>query len=63
MFTFIIKWSIASGSADKTIKLWNTETGECIKTFVGHTGSIFGLESSENFELISCSNDKTIKIN
>ena len=26
------KW-IASGSRDKTVRVWNLETGECIKTF------------------------------
>ena len=24
----------ASGSGDKTVRVWNVETGECIKTFV-----------------------------
>ena len=27
-------------SADCTAKLWNTETGECSKTFAGHTGTL-----------------------
>ena len=29
------KW-IASGSGDNTMKIWNRETGECVKTFEGH---------------------------
>ena len=28
---------IASGSNDKTIKIWNLETGICEKTFEEHT--------------------------
>jgi WD40 repeat protein len=27
---------IVSGSGDKTIKLWNTETQQLLKTFEGH---------------------------
>ena len=27
---------IASGSDDKTVRVWHVETGECIKTFEGH---------------------------
>ena len=26
-----------SGSGDKTIRVWNVETGECILTLKGHT--------------------------
>ncbi|MEE1097327.1 MAG: hypothetical protein U0K83_03255, partial [Bacteroidales bacterium] len=28
---------IISGSADKTIKIWNANTGECLKTLEGHS--------------------------
>ena len=31
---------IASGSDDKTVRVWHVETGECIKTFEGHNGSV-----------------------
>jgi WD40 repeat protein len=31
---------LASGSGDKTIKIWNTVTGDCIKTLEGHTCNI-----------------------
>jgi WD40 repeat protein len=27
---------IVSGSVDKTIKIWDANTGECLKTFEGH---------------------------
>ncbi|PPK57339.1 WD40 repeat protein [Malaciobacter marinus] len=35
--------TIISGSDDTTIKLWNMETGECLKTLKGHSGRINSL--------------------
>jgi WD40 repeat protein len=29
--------NIASGSHDKTIKVWNTQTGQCVSTLTGHS--------------------------
>ncbi len=29
--------TIASGSDDKTIKLWNAQTGQCVSTLSGHS--------------------------
>ena len=31
---------IVSGSDDKTIRVWNVDTGECILTLKGHTGTV-----------------------
>ena len=31
---------IVSGSDDKTIRVWNVDTGECILTLKGHTGIV-----------------------
>ena len=28
---------LASGSDDKTIKLWSADSGECLNTFAGHS--------------------------
>ncbi len=30
--------SVASGSSDKTIKVWNAKTGQCVSTLTGHSG-------------------------
>ena len=38
------------------------DSGECIRTLHGHTGPIWGLESTGKHELISCSQDNSIKI-
>jgi WD40 repeat protein len=37
---YAVAWSIdgniASGSDDTTVKIWNSSTGECLKTLEGH---------------------------
>ncbi|KAH3758649.1 Wdr41 protein [Pelomyxa schiedti] len=35
--------TLVSGSSDKTIKMWNTRTGECFATLDNHTGSVMCL--------------------
>ena len=35
---------LASGSNDKTIKIWEVIEGSCISTLLGHTGSIFAIQ-------------------
>lgn len=32
-----------SGGADKMIKLWNTASGACVKTYAGHGYDVLGL--------------------
>ena len=34
---------LASGGKDRTIRIWNTETHECIAVLEGHTGDVTGL--------------------
>ena len=54
---------IASASWDKTIKLWNAETGKLINTLTGHKDGITSIAFSPDSQiLISGSEDKTIKI-
>jgi WD40 repeat protein len=53
---------IITGSADQTIKLWDIEKAQCIKTLIGHSHSIDTLKLLQNGHLISGSRDKTIRI-
>jgi WD40 repeat protein len=54
---------IISASKDKTIKIWNLETGELVHTLKGHKDSIQTLAFSPDGQIIaSGSADKTIKL-
>ena len=55
--------TLISGSADKTIKSWNVETGNILNTLSGHTDVIRSLAlTPDGKTLISGSGDRTIKI-
>ncbi|BAY65252.1 protein kinase [Calothrix brevissima NIES-22] len=55
--------TLASGSWDNTIKLWNLATGEQIRTFSGHSDTVNSVAFSPNGNtLASGSWDKTIKL-
>ena len=53
---------LASASADTTIKLWNVQTGTCIRTFSGDASLVHVLTVLPGGELASASLDNTIKI-
>jgi serine/threonine protein kinase len=54
---------LASGSFDKTIKLWNLKTGQEIQTLRGHSGRILSVAiNSKEPILASGSDDKTLKL-
>jgi WD40 repeat protein len=55
--------TLASASADKTIKVWNLATGQEIRTLTGHSSFInYLVISPDGQTLASASADKTIKI-
>ncbi|PWI64590.1 hypothetical protein PCL_09520 [Purpureocillium lilacinum] len=54
---------VASGSYDKTIKIWDAETGEALRTLVGHGGWVRSVTFSPDGKFVaSGSDDNTIKI-
>ncbi len=63
--------ALASGSADKTIKLWHLATGELLGNFAGHTKPVWSVAYSPRMPaannadkqiLASGSADETIKL-
>ena len=53
---------LISGSEDKTIKIWNLETGECLKTLREHHDWVNCILIISNNKFLSGSDDKKIKI-
>src|SRR2546423_3421893 len=54
---------LASASADKTVKIWDASSGECLQTLEGHSDSVISVAfSHDSARLASASHDKTVKI-
>jgi WD40 repeat protein len=55
---------LLSASFDNTVRLWNLDTGECIKTLNEHTDHVTGVRflDAEGTKAASCSFDQTVKI-
>ena len=54
---------LATGSADNTVKLWDTTTGKQIKTLSGHTNWVNAVSFSPSGKLLATgSDDKTVKL-
>lgn len=54
---------LASGSLDRTVKIWDVSTGGCLHTLLGHDHHVSILAfSPKNYNLATGSYDKTIKI-
>ena len=56
-----IKEFLCSASYDKTIKIWNIESGNCLYNLIGHTDQVNCILQTEIDFIISCSSDKSIK--
>jgi small GTP-binding protein len=55
--------TVVSCSYDKTLRVWDIETGQCRATFEGHTSFVRGVAvTPDGKTVISCSDDKTLKV-
>lgn len=52
-----------SASWDKTLRLWDLNTGKTTRRFIGHTNDVLSVSfSADNRQIVSGSRDKTIKL-
>jgi F-box/WD-40 domain protein MET30 len=52
---------LITGSYDRTARVWNLETGECVRTLTGHTRAIRALQF-DGMMLITGSMDRTLRM-
>jgi U3 small nucleolar RNA-associated protein 13 len=54
---------LATGSGDKTVKLWSLEDFSCVKTFEGHTNSVLRVDFiNAGMQLVSAASDGLVKL-
>eukprot|EP00736_Rhodelphis_marinus_P007648 Rmarinus@m.9455 len=56
-------WYVASGSRDKTIRIWESSTGACVCVLEGHNNWVRGLKAHPAGKfLLSVSDDKSMRV-
>ena len=54
---------VLTGSADNTLRLWDADTGNCLRVFEGHTERVGGAAlSPDGQRVLSGSGDKTVRL-
>ncbi|MER6174995.1 hypothetical protein [Streptosporangium sp. NPDC001681] len=55
--------TLATGSADKSVKLWDVAARNTVATLTGHTGEVFSVAfSPDGTTLATGSADKSVKL-
>ncbi|KIK10770.1 hypothetical protein PISMIDRAFT_25873 [Pisolithus microcarpus 441] len=52
---------LVSGSLDNTIKVWDIETGQAVRTLFGHIEGVWAV-ACDKLRLVSASHDRTVKV-
>ena len=47
---------VASGSEDETVRLWDGETGACVRTLEGYGGAVYSVCFSPDGQIMMTSN-------
>ena len=50
-----------TGALDNTIRLWDVQSGRCLRTFFGHVEGIWAL-AADSLRIVSGSEDRTVKV-
>ena len=54
---------LVSASYDKTVRVWDVATGECVQTLQGHTDIVWSAGfSPDGTNLVSASGDTTVRL-
>ena len=53
--------TVVSGSTDRTLRVWDTESGECTHVLYGHTSTVRCLAMHRN-KVVSGSRDGTLRV-
>jgi WD40 repeat protein len=54
---------VVSGAYDKTVKVWDAQTGKLVRILSGHTGFVNSVTfSPDGMHILSASDDETFKI-
>ncbi len=54
--------TLASGSADKTVKLWDAQTGVLKRTLTGHSCQVFSVAFSPDGKMLASGSCETVKL-